>query len=98
MAFDAFLKIDGIEGESNDKTHKGEIEISSFSWGVAQHRHRSGTAVAVARARPRSRTSTSRMQMSKASPVLMRACATGKHIPAADAHLPQGRRRRRSSS
>ena len=35
MAYDAFLKIDGIEGESNDKTHKGEIELSSFSWGVS---------------------------------------------------------------
>ena len=35
MAFDAFLKIDGIDGESTDKTHPGEIEISSFSWGVS---------------------------------------------------------------
>ena len=35
MAFDAFLKIDGIEGESTDKTHPGEIEIQSFSWGVS---------------------------------------------------------------
>ena len=35
MAFDAFLKIEGIEGESTDKTHPGEIEIESFSWGVS---------------------------------------------------------------
>ena len=29
MAYDAFLKLDGIAGESLDKTHKDEIEISS---------------------------------------------------------------------
>ena len=43
MAFDAFLKIEGIDGESADKTHPGEIEVVSFSWGVSntrQHRRR----------------------------------------------------------
>src|SRR5271167_1030318 len=34
-AVDMFLKIDGIKGESQDKTHKEEIEILSFSWGVS---------------------------------------------------------------
>ena len=32
MAYDAFLKIDGINGESKDSQHHGWIEISSFSW------------------------------------------------------------------
>jgi len=36
VAFDAFLKIDGIKGESADAKHKGEIDILSFSWGMAQ--------------------------------------------------------------
>ena len=36
MAVDMFLKIDGVEGESTDDKHKGEIEILSFSWGVSQ--------------------------------------------------------------
>ena len=36
MAFDAFLKLDGVKGESFDNTHKGEIDILSFSWGVSQ--------------------------------------------------------------
>ena len=35
MAVDMFLKIDGIQGESRDNKHKGEIEILSFSWGVS---------------------------------------------------------------
>jgi type VI secretion system secreted protein Hcp len=34
--FDAFLKLDGIKGESADAKHKGEIDIASFSWGVSQ--------------------------------------------------------------
>jgi len=35
MAVDMFIKIDGIEGESRDQQHKGEIELLSFSWGIA---------------------------------------------------------------
>ncbi len=33
MAFDAFMKFDGITGESQDHEHKGEIELLSFSFG-----------------------------------------------------------------
>ena len=33
---DYFLKIDGIEGESQDAKHKAEIEIDSFGWGQTQ--------------------------------------------------------------
>ena len=36
MAFDAFLKLDGIQGESTDAVHKGEIELLSFSWGESR--------------------------------------------------------------
>jgi type VI secretion system secreted protein Hcp len=31
MAFDAFCKIDGIEGESTDDKHKNQIEVLSYS-------------------------------------------------------------------
>jgi type VI secretion system secreted protein Hcp len=33
---DYFLKIDGVDGESADDKHKGEIEIDSFSLGAQQ--------------------------------------------------------------
>jgi type VI secretion system secreted protein Hcp len=37
MAFvDYFLAIDGIAGESTDERHRGEIEVESFSFGLAQ--------------------------------------------------------------
>ena len=36
MAFDAFLKIDGIPGESTDDKHKDWIEVLSFEFGMDQ--------------------------------------------------------------
>ena len=82
MAFDAFLKIEGVPGESTDKTHKDEIEIHSFSWGVSNTGAGSvgggaGSGKAVLQDFHFS------MPLTKASPVLMQACATGKHFPTA---------------
>ena len=34
-AVDYFLKIDGIDGESTDQGHKGELQVESWSWGVS---------------------------------------------------------------
>ena len=42
MAVDMFLKLDGIQGESRDNKHKGEIEILSFSWGVTNSTGQTG--------------------------------------------------------
>ena len=36
MAVDMFLKLTGIEGESADSTHGGEIDVLSWSWGASQ--------------------------------------------------------------
>ena len=30
-----YLKIDGVDGESTDKTHSDEIEVLSWSWGMS---------------------------------------------------------------
>jgi len=35
MAVDMFLKCDGLKGEAQDKTHKGEIDVLAWSWGVS---------------------------------------------------------------
>ncbi len=40
MAVDMFLKLNGIEGESRDKTHAKQIDILAWSWGMSN----SGTA------------------------------------------------------
>jgi type VI secretion system secreted protein Hcp len=37
MAVDMFLKIEGaIKGESQDKTHKDDIDVLAWSWGMSQ--------------------------------------------------------------
>lgn len=35
MAVDMFVSIKGIEGESEDKTHKGKIDVLAWSWGMS---------------------------------------------------------------
>jgi len=79
MAVDYFLKIDGIQGESQDKTHKNEIEIESFSWGATQ----TGTAShggGMGAGRVSVQDFNFMMQVNKASPKLFLACAQGEHI------------------
>jgi type VI secretion system secreted protein Hcp len=36
MAFDAFLKIGDIKGESQDSKHKDEIDVLSFNFGISR--------------------------------------------------------------
>ena len=80
MATNIHLKIDGIEGESQDK--KGEIDILSFSVGATQ----SGTS-AQGGGGGAGKVSFSDISVTKhvdkASPKIFEACATGKHIPKA---------------
>jgi len=38
MAIDAYLKIQGIKGESSDAAHKDWIEVSRVAWSVLQPR------------------------------------------------------------
>ena len=81
MAFDAFLKVEGIEGESTDKGHKGEIQISSWSWGEINASTSPTGGGASGRVSLQDFHFT--MPISKASPSLMAACASGKHFPQA---------------
>lgn len=78
MAFDAFLKIEGIEGDSTDRNHKGEIEILSWSWGETNASANTGGGGGAGKVSMQDFHFT--MQVSKASPNLMLACATGKHF------------------
>ncbi len=79
MAFDAFLKIDTIPGESQDDRHKDEIEILSFSWGVTQTGTSStGGGGGAGKASFQDFHFVSRLQ--KSSPKLFLACAAGQHL------------------
>jgi type VI secretion system secreted protein Hcp len=78
-AIDIFLKLDGIDGESLDRKHKGEIELSSFSFGLASAgSHALGSGAAAGKVSFQEFHFTS--NVTKASPKLMLACATGQHI------------------
>ena len=78
---DYFLKIPGVEGESTDEAHGGEIEISSWSWGeVNDTTIESGTSGGGA-GRVVMQDFTFTMRMNKATPTLMIYCAGGTHIP-----------------
>ncbi len=77
-----FVKIKGIEGESSDKDHKGEIDVQSWSWGETQSgTHSSGGGGGAGRVSMQDFHFT--MKVNKATPKLMLACATGEHIPEA---------------
>jgi type VI secretion system secreted protein Hcp len=43
MAVDYYLKLEGIEGESQDSSHKGEIQLLSWSWGASNVSSVAGT-------------------------------------------------------
>jgi type VI secretion system secreted protein Hcp len=76
---DYFLKLDGINGESTDSKHKGEIDILSWGWGATQ----SGT-MSIGGGGGAGKVAFSdmhfAMKMNKASPKLALACSSGEHI------------------
>src|SRR5262245_41084164 len=79
MAVDMFLKIEGINGESVDHKHKGEIEIMSFSWGLQQQGSSSSGGGGGAGKVQVSDCSIVK-QMGASSPLLMEKCCSGEHI------------------
>jgi type VI protein secretion system component Hcp len=71
MAPAHFLKIDGIEGESREPGHVGELELESVSWAEQAAPHARSTDV------------TFTARLSRASPELFLACASGRRISGA---------------
>ena len=78
MAYDVFLKLDDIKGESTDAKHKDEIDIESFQWGLSQTAAPIGGGGSVGKASFQDFSFTA--DISTASPQLFLACASGEHI------------------
>ena len=76
-AVDYFLKLDGIDGESTDSQHKGEIVIESFSWGASNTTPTEGGAGA---GKAVAAGFTIQKKLDRSSPLLMLACCNGQHI------------------
>jgi type VI secretion system secreted protein Hcp len=82
MAGDIFLKLDGIEGESEDSKHKNEIQVETYSWSVSNatsFAHGGGGGVGKAQHADVHFTK----KVDKSSPKLALACASGEHIKSA---------------
>ena len=82
MAVDMFIKIGDIKGESVDGKHKDEIDVLSWSWGMSQSgsAHVSGGAGA---GKVNVQDISFTKYIDKSSPILLKHCCNGKHIPEA---------------
>ena len=81
MAFDCFLKIDGIPGESQDDKHKDWIEVLSYSHGITQPASASRSSGGARTAERCDHADFSIVKtLDKASPKLALFCSNGSHI------------------
>jgi type VI secretion system secreted protein Hcp len=82
MAVDMYLKLEKVEGESQDDKHKGEIDIVSWSWGARQSGtgHLGGGAGA---GKVEVQDLTITKYVDKSSPLLFFLCCRGEHVPSA---------------
>ena len=86
--FDCFLKVDGVDGESNDSKHKGEMEILSFSWGVSQSITGTTSSSGTFTGQRADLTPLNVVkQLDKASAKLAQSCAAGDHYKSATLKL-----------
>lgn len=81
MAFDAFLKIDGVPGESTDDKHKDWIEVLSFHFGVSQPASGSSSTGGGRSAERADFSGFSVVKaLDKSSPKLFLNCCNGNHV------------------
>lgn len=82
MAVDMFIKIGDIEGEAEDKTHKGKIDVLAWSWGMSN----SGTTH-MGGGGGSGKVNVQDLSFTKyidsSSNALLKACCEGKHYPEA---------------
>jgi type VI secretion system secreted protein Hcp len=84
MAFDAFLKVDNVVGASTDDQHKDWIEVLSYGWGVDQPQTTSASSHgSLSAERANFHSFNVVTALSKHSPILALACASGEHFPKA---------------
>ncbi len=79
MAFDTFLKITGIEGESTAKGAEKQIEIFSFSWGASNPSTVGPGSGGISAGRVTLSSFRISKKTDKASALLFKACCTNEH-------------------
>jgi type VI secretion system secreted protein Hcp len=77
MAIELFLKLTGIDGESTDAKHKGEIDVLAWSWGLS---HEVASTGGGATGRTKIESVSIQKLVDLASPLLLSASAQSKSI------------------
>jgi type VI secretion system secreted protein Hcp len=88
MAFDAYLKLDGVEGQADDAKHEKWIQLLSYSHSIVNETtgmHSAGGAHMGGRCQHNDIVLTK--QIDGTSPMLMLACCQGKSHPTATIEL-----------
>jgi type VI secretion system secreted protein Hcp len=81
MAFDAFLKLEGVDGEGTREGYKGQIALLSFNWGAHNPTSAVGSGAGAGRVQITNFAATK--YTDKSSAKLFQACCAGKHFPTA---------------
>lgn len=85
MAVDMFLKLDGIDGESQDDKHSKEVDLLSFTWGQTHDAAPGSTTVGAGSGVGKVSFSDFAVTFysNKASAKVFSSCSGGKHIASA---------------
>jgi type VI secretion system secreted protein Hcp len=85
-----YMKIEGVDGDATSKGHEKWIEVLSFSWGLSN----SSASFASGRGAGAGKVSMQDFhfvhRVDKASPKLLTATCTGRHIPSVSLSVTQG--------
>ncbi len=83
MAMSIFARIGAIKGESRDDKHKDQIDVLAWSWGVSHSSSTVGPGAGAGAGAGKASFHDLAFshQIDKASPLLMKACATGERLP-----------------
>jgi len=76
---DFFLKLEGVDGESEDAKHKGEMQLESWSWGET-NRGTMDYGGGGGAGKVSMQDFTFVKKIDKGSPKLVEKCASGEHI------------------
>lgn len=83
MAFDTYIKIEGVEGEATAKGFEKQFEILSFSWGAANPSSVGSGSTGLTAGKVSLTPFNFMKHTDKSSPRLFSACCKGEHFPTA---------------
>lgn len=83
MASNTFINIKGVIGESVDARHAGEIDVLGWNWGMSQAAPSQPGGGGGGAGKVTIQDLSFTKHTDKASPILMKYCASGRHVASA---------------